>query len=308
MSSLTLLQGEDPGPLRFESASESIRNAYPGDDLLETVALVITELGEDPAMILILAVAFWLVDWDGIPTPADRREIAALAGYVAAGVAVILIVKAFFSLPRPPEEVWLVERDYDEYGFPSGHAFNAVLLYGGFVYVFDRWRRPAWLGVAFALVVAIAFSRVVLGFHYVGDIIFGATLGLVFLLAMDRLCRRNPVYAFAGATALAVPALVLNPGESLAYIALGAGIGGVLAATRIDSLPPLSSRVEAAILVIGGFAFLIAVVVIHEAIAPDSRVAIVLAHVAIIGGVLLAPLGARQLDELRHSLLTSGES
>lgn len=284
--------GADPHPVRFESASETIRDAYPSGDVFEWIALVITELGEDPAIILLLAVLFWLV---------ERENVAVVAAFVAAGVGFILVMKTGFAMPRPPEEVWLQVRDYDPYGFPSGHAFNAVVLYGGLLYVWDRWREPLWAVGGLALIGAIAVSRVILGFHYVGDIIAGAIVGLAFILLLDLITDRDPFRCFAVGLLFAVLAVLISD-DVIGLIALGACLGGLIGTYRLDAIPDVDSqsRVEAALLTVGGLVFLVTVVMIQDAIAPDNDVAIVVAHIVIIAGVFLAPILTRELDSRRQ--------
>ncbi len=276
----------DPHPVRFESLSETIREAYPDGEVFEWLALGITELGEDPAVILILALVFWLV---------ERERTAVLASYVTIGIAFILLLKSLLAMPRPPEELWLIARDYDPYGFPSGHAFNAVVLYGGFLYLFDRLRDPGWLAIGVLLIAGVGLSRVVLGFHYLGDIVVGTVLGIVFVLAMDVVTDRDPVRGFALAAVVSLPAIVVSDGDPFGFIALGVAIGGIIGASQLDMIPDLCSRTEGIVLTVGGLCFLVVVVTVQEIVAPESAVSLVVVHVLIIAGVLLAPLFSHRL-------------
>src|SRR6056297_1535042 len=103
--------------LRFESQSEAVWEAFPA--AYRDFALVVTDLGDVTAVLFILSVLYWLT---------DRRKAALVASYATAGAAVILMLKTTFALPRP--EVELIAREYDRYGFPSGHAFISVVVYG----------------------------------------------------------------------------------------------------------------------------------------------------------------------------------
>ncbi|MGB9376131.1 MAG: phosphatase PAP2 family protein [Mycobacteriales bacterium] len=72
--------------------------------------------------------------------------------------------------------------------FPSGHAQAAMVGYGVLVLVFlpalhGWWRRVA-VALAVALVLAIGFSRVALGVHYVSDVLAGYILGAAWLAVM----------------------------------------------------------------------------------------------------------------------------
>jgi undecaprenyl-diphosphatase len=71
--------------------------------------------------------------------------------------------------------------------FPSGHAMSSVVVYGSLLLVFfpvlsRRWRRRCVVGVT-VLVLAIGFSRLALGVHYISDVLGGYVLGLAWLAA-----------------------------------------------------------------------------------------------------------------------------
>jgi len=285
--------------VRFESLSETIRELYPETSLFETLAVLITEFGEDPVIILVLALVYWLY---------ERENTMTLASYVVAGIAFTLIVKTGFAMPRPPDDVWLIARDYDPYGFPSGHAFNAVIVYGGLIYLHDKLRNPLWLTGGIALILAISISRVVLGVHYVGDIFVGALVGIGFLLAIDQITGRDPLYGFALGVVLAIPAILISGGETYGLMAFGASVGGVVGTLQRNDTVSLDSKWEAGILVVGGVLFLTAVVLFQETIAPDNSPAAISAYAIIVWGVLMAPSGAAIVERHRNRVLRTLKS
>jgi len=69
--------------------------------------------------------------------------------------------------------------------FPSGHTMGATVVYGALLLVFlpviARRRRIAAVSGALLLVVAIGFSRLALGVHYITDVVGGFVLGLAWL-------------------------------------------------------------------------------------------------------------------------------
>ena len=71
--------------------------------------------------------------------------------------------------------------------FPSGHAMSSVIAYGALLLVFlpviARRYRPAVFSGAVVLVLAIGFSRLALGVHYITDVVGGYVLGLAWLAA-----------------------------------------------------------------------------------------------------------------------------
>ncbi|MEY2407138.1 MAG: hypothetical protein QOG39_2054 [Acidimicrobiaceae bacterium] len=115
-----------------------------------------------------------------------RRRLAVyLVVTVVGGGLVDTAVKLAVDRPRPH-----VDHPIDTaFGtsFPSGHAMSATITYGALVLVFlpvlgPRARRVA-LGAAALLVLAIGSSRLLLGLHFLTDVVGGYVLGLAWLLA-----------------------------------------------------------------------------------------------------------------------------
>ena len=71
--------------------------------------------------------------------------------------------------------------------FPSGHAMAATVNYGALLLAFlplmGRRLRPLAWGIAIGLVLAIGFTRLALGVHYITDVLGGYALGLAWLAA-----------------------------------------------------------------------------------------------------------------------------
>jgi undecaprenyl-diphosphatase len=69
--------------------------------------------------------------------------------------------------------------------FPSGHSLGSIVCYGAVLLVFlpaarGRW-RPAFITVIVALVALIGLSRVLLGVHYLSDVLGAWALGITWL-------------------------------------------------------------------------------------------------------------------------------
>jgi membrane-associated phospholipid phosphatase len=99
------------------------------------------------------------------------------------------------------------------YGFPSGHAGNATVLWGG---VAVHARSPAVWGLAAALVLAIGVSRVYLGLHFVADVLGGVLTGGIVLAVVAAVFLRpgKPVWSGRGnrwLTTLAAGSALLPP-------------------------------------------------------------------------------------------------
>lgn len=267
--------------MRLEEQSRWVWEQYPEEYL--DVAVFVTDLGDVTAVMVLLSVLYWVV---------DRKKSALVVSYIVAGASVVLLVKIGFGLPRP--EVELIAREYDRYGFPSGHAFTATVVYGGLLWMFGRHRRPAPAIATASLIAAIALSRVVIGVHYLGDVIAGVALGAVFLIVMERLTDRIPRRGFTVGLVLAVPAVAVAFGAgaetSLAVVGLGTALGGLAGTSRLDAMPGLRSRREGVILTVLGLAYLGGLSSLEDtlvAVHPGLAAAL---FAVLTAGILFAPL------------------
>ena len=242
--------------MRLEAASRALREAFPA--AADPLAIAITHLGGVTGLMLGLSLLYWLT---------DRRATALVVAYAFAGYAVVLGLKWFFALPRPPEAVWVIETS--GYGFPSGHATAAAVVYGGIALEFDRVDSLARAAPLAALAVLVALSRVVIGVHYLGDILAGLALGTALVVAFHYGADGDPSLAFGAAGVLGLAALSTTWGDG-AVVAevlgiVGACLGGAVATWDMDAIPRFGSRAEAVGLVVAGLAFLVAVQAVGDA-------------------------------------------
>ena len=146
---------------------------------LTTFFLVVTALGSIETIAL--------VGLAGAVNFGVRRRWLHLGTWLAAvagGAALNQLLKALFGRPRPYFEHPLVLET--SYSFPSGHAMEALVLYGMLAYfavlTFRTWRiRTAIVFGAALLVLLIGFSRMYLGVHYFSDVVAGYAAGGVWL-------------------------------------------------------------------------------------------------------------------------------
>ena len=114
-------------------------------------------------------------------------EIAYLLISSLGGGLIDTIVKRVVDRPRPNVGRPCNFRTFSGEGwsFPSGHSMTSVIAYGALMMIFlprlaPRWRIPG-IALAILLPLAIGFSRLSLGVHWVSDIIGGFLLGVAWL-------------------------------------------------------------------------------------------------------------------------------
>ena len=171
------------GPLlRLDTAVS--RALYAGDGRpgwLEAVLQVATAPGTTAVRAVVaVPVLAWLA----------ARRAWWTAGWVAAAAALVgpltTAVKELVGRARPP---------FAEGGdrltslsFPSGHSSGvAVLVAGGLVLAWPSLSPPArrsWAAAGAALALLVGATRLVLGVHYLSDVLAGWCLGLAWTLAV----------------------------------------------------------------------------------------------------------------------------
>lgn len=99
-------------------------------------------------------------------------------------------LKDYFQDPRPMIELMLDPKVGTSYGWPSGHAQIAVTLWGLIAYELKDIKITIGAGL---LIFLIAFSRMYLGVHDLGDVISGLIIGFI-ILAIWHLAVIHEVY------------------------------------------------------------------------------------------------------------------
>ena len=100
---------------------------------------------------------------------------AGLAG--AIGVMVFLLLKKAANRPRPcaiAPHAWATLLPPDQFSFPSGHTMTAFGVITPLLAYFPEL-APGLLFCA----LSVAASRIVLGMHFLSDVVAGAVLGLL---------------------------------------------------------------------------------------------------------------------------------
>jgi undecaprenyl-diphosphatase len=107
---------------------------------------------------------------------AQRFAAIAAAGSAAVtGIGIFVSLKKISGRKRPCEyeaHVWANLLPPDQFSFPSGHtitAFAVAVTLGAFY--------PVLLGLLLFFALAIATSRILLGMHFLSDVVVGAIVG-----------------------------------------------------------------------------------------------------------------------------------
>ena len=108
----------------------------------------------------------------------ENRFLAVGSGMSAAlaGVLVFRQLKLVSKRPRPYQvepHCWAMITPQDRFSFPSGHSMTAfsVMVSVGHFY-------PDLLLPLLVLALSIAASRIILGMHYLTDVVAGAAIGI----------------------------------------------------------------------------------------------------------------------------------
>jgi membrane-associated phospholipid phosphatase len=112
------------------------------------------------------------------------RSFVTVIVTVAGGLTLNVLMKLAFERPRPRFDDPLLT--LDTYSFPSGHVAGSTIFYGlCLTWVYRRTRRLGWRlsAVAFATVAVflVALSRMVLGVHYLSDVVAAFAEGVAWL-------------------------------------------------------------------------------------------------------------------------------
>ena len=152
-------------------------------------------LGTEDFFFLVLPLLYWSVD-----APLGMR----VAYILMTSASINQYFKLLFASPRP---YWVSEKVIplsaeSSFGVPSGHAQNAVSVWG---ILAVGLRKPWAWGVALVLMFFIGFSRWYLGVHFVHDVVVGWILGALILWALVRF--EEPVVAWFKAQTFGMQAL-----------------------------------------------------------------------------------------------------
>jgi undecaprenyl-diphosphatase len=145
----------------------------------------VTHLG-DPAVVTVLTVAavgaLW---WRGRRRPAGYLLAARIAVIVVGGGLKLLIDRHRPVLDHPL--AYAAGKS-----FPSGHALGTAALWMAVAVLAARLRLSVRIGLGVVVPVLVAATRVLLGVHYLSDVVAGLLLGWALALLGAHLFRVGP--------------------------------------------------------------------------------------------------------------------
>ena len=150
--------------------------------ILNEFMLLITQLGEETAFLVVAMIVFWCVD-------KYKGYYILSVGFV--GTLANQFLKLWFRIPRP----WVLDENFtileqareaaSGYSFPSGHTQSSVGTFGCVAYTTkNRWIRYAAIAVA----ILGPFSRMYIGVHTPLDV------GVAIVMALALIFIFRPIF------------------------------------------------------------------------------------------------------------------
>ena len=153
------------------------------NNILLSVATLLSFLGSIKGLIV---VSFFLV----FILKSNKQRIFLFLDLIGSGL-IINITKNIFLRERPI----IGQNLLADYSFPSGHTFIAISFYGFLLYLVMKDKESNYKrlkeGVLLFLIITIPLSRLILGVHYLTDVLGGITLGLAYLFFLIIMYENN---------------------------------------------------------------------------------------------------------------------
>jgi membrane-associated phospholipid phosphatase len=131
----------------------------------------VTFLGAEPFYLVAISLIYWCIHKE---LGADLIVLLVVSGFVNGSIkSLIKRARPFWAAPE------LQLSSASSFSTPSGHAQSSAALFGYLAwFIAGERRRLPWVVGLILLAALIALSRVYLGVHYPGDILWGAAIGL----------------------------------------------------------------------------------------------------------------------------------
>ena len=159
-------------------AAADINSLIAGNATLVAVVKAVTWLGSGGVLWTVIGAATVIL--------ALRRQWRLAAYLLVTGAGALVldpILKSLVGRLRPVVPHPIAHGNGNS--FPSGHSLGSIVCYGAILLVFlpaarGRW-RPAFITVIVALIALIGISRILLGVHYLSDVVGAWAIGVTWL-------------------------------------------------------------------------------------------------------------------------------
>ena len=159
-------------------AAADINSLIAGNATLVAVVKAVTFLGSGGVLWTVIGAATVIL--------AVRRQWRLAAYLLVTGAGALVldpILKSLVGRLRPVVPHPIAHGNGNS--FPSGHSLGSIVCYGAILLVFlpaarGRW-RPAFITVIVALIALIGISRILLGVHYLSDVVGAWAVGVTWL-------------------------------------------------------------------------------------------------------------------------------
>ncbi|PYE54971.1 phosphatase PAP2 family protein [Deinococcus yavapaiensis] len=258
----------------------------------ESFWLALTQFGSDYAFIVLMGVYIFFVN------PRGARDFGV---WFSLSLFTNGLLKTVLDEPRPFQVDASIASDAAKDtaggpGFPSGHAQISATIWGSMALAA---RNRVFWGVAAVLVLLIALSRVVLGVHFLSDIVGGVLIGAIFvaLLARVGVPKAEGAWRFVVPIVALVAATVFS---SVAYMSMSMGLlsGFWLTRSTFEGHRNLGMRLVGTIV---GIALVFAVYFAFRVIPESIRHLGLVEAVRYMALVLIATEGVPRLLRLKRA-------
>jgi membrane protein DedA with SNARE-associated domain/membrane-associated phospholipid phosphatase len=185
VSGLMLKQAFSNVDLTVQNLMLQLRSE-PGDDLM----IPVTMFGDTSvATVIAAACVAWLLWRKALRQAVGAASVFAIAQFT------VHVLKSFIGRPRP--STGAVLQAIGSFSFPSSHAVLAGTSFGLVAVIashgLQRWSKALVVSVCSGAAIAVAFSRVYLGMHWLSDVMGGLLIALTLISAYVILLEAFPI-------------------------------------------------------------------------------------------------------------------